>query len=172
MRAFVGPDDIVHALRQAIAILEAVTPPPDFSKQPALRWLVHLVGDLHQPFHVTTGYYDPNAAKFATKPARINAPAAAAVGGVLGDRGANRLLFSASESNNLHALWDAYRGWSRARRVQVLARNTHRSRWFSPRKRPQRSPSRQRRGTITPGRWRGLPNPCSKRSRARHTRHT
>ena len=26
------------------------------------RWLVHLVGDLHQPMHVTTGYYKTTAA--------------------------------------------------------------------------------------------------------------
>ena len=70
-----------------------------------VRWLVHLLGDLHQPLHVTTGYYDTNAAAFA-KPKRIDAPAKAAVGGVLGDRRGNGLLFSASESNNLHALWD------------------------------------------------------------------
>ena len=30
----------------------------------------------------------------------------AAVGGILGDRGANVLLFSTSELNNLHSLWD------------------------------------------------------------------
>ena len=104
MRAFVGPDDIVHALARVIVILETL--PADFSKRQAVRWLVHLVGDLHQSLHVTTGYYNPNAAHFATKPVRIDAPTAAAVGGVLGDRGANGLLFSVSESNNLHAVWD------------------------------------------------------------------
>jgi len=46
MRAFVGPDDIVHAMAQVIAILETPTPSPDFSKAQAVRWLVHLVGDL------------------------------------------------------------------------------------------------------------------------------
>jgi S1/P1 nuclease len=106
MRAFVGPDDIVHALVQCIAILEAPTPPPDFSKRQAVRWLVHLVGDLHQPLHVTTGYYNTALSTFATKPKRIDDPSQAAAGGILGDRGANGLLFSASTANNLHAVWD------------------------------------------------------------------
>ena len=60
MRAFVGPDDIVQAPQQAIAILEMPTAPPDFSKAQAVRWLLHLVGDLHQPLHVTTGLVSEN----------------------------------------------------------------------------------------------------------------
>jgi S1/P1 Nuclease len=54
MRAFVGPDDIVQAMKQCITILESQTAPGDFSKAQAVRWLVDLVGDIHQ----TNARYD------------------------------------------------------------------------------------------------------------------
>ena len=104
LRAFVGPDDIVHALNQAIQVLESPTDTAGFSKRQAVRFIVHLVGDIHQPLHVTTGYYDTKKAGFKTKPVRIDDPTQASKGGVLGDRGGNGLSFSASVE--LHALWD------------------------------------------------------------------
>ena len=104
LRAFVGPDDVVHALTQSIQILETPTATDGFSKRQALRVIVHLVGDVHQPLHVTTGYYDTKKASFKTKPIRIDDPAQAVKGGVLGDRGGNGLHFS--PSSELHALWD------------------------------------------------------------------
>jgi len=55
LRPFVGNADVVHAIGQCIAILEGSATPSDFSKQQAVRWLVHLVGDMHQPLHVTSG---------------------------------------------------------------------------------------------------------------------
>jgi hypothetical protein len=64
------------------------------------------VGDLHQRLHVTSGDDKTTLASFATKPASINDPVRAAKPGVLGDRGANGLLFTQSESNNLHYAWD------------------------------------------------------------------
>ncbi len=54
---FVSAADIVHALRRCIAILEASTEDPAFTKRPAVRWLVRLVEDLHQPLHATSGYF-------------------------------------------------------------------------------------------------------------------
>jgi S1/P1 nuclease len=104
LRAFVGPDDIVHALNQAIQVLESSTDTPGFSKRQAVRFVVHLVGDIHQPMHVTTGYYDTKRVAFKTKPIRIDDPVAAGKGGVLGDRGGNGLSFTSSIE--LHALWD------------------------------------------------------------------
>ena len=104
LRAFVGPDDIVHAVTQAIQILEAPSATDGFSKRQAVRVIVHLVGDIHQPMHVTTGYYDTTKASFKTKPVRIDEPTQAVKGGVLGDRGGNGLSFS--KSSELHALWD------------------------------------------------------------------
>ena len=104
LRAFVGPDDVVHALMQAIQILETPGSTDGFSKLQAVRVVVHLVGDIHQPLHVTTGYYDTKKAGFKAKPVRIDDPTQAAKGGVLGDRGGNGLSFSVS--SELHALWD------------------------------------------------------------------
>lgn len=111
LQAFVSAHDIVHALAASIRILESPTPPTDFSKPQALSWLVHLVGDIHQPMHVTAGYYDAHAPDFATAPVRIEDPQRAAAAGVLGDRGGNGLLFAPSPSiagpKNLHAIWDS-----------------------------------------------------------------
>jgi S1/P1 nuclease len=106
MRVFVSQDDIVHALQRCISILESTTAPPDFSKRQAVRWVVHLVGDLRQPMHVTSGYYTPALASFKPKPARITDPVNAGATGIRNDRGTNGLLFSSSSDNNLHATWD------------------------------------------------------------------
>ena len=106
LRPFVGPNDVVHAIRQAIAVLEAPTESPTFTRRQAVRFLVHLVGDLHQPMHVTSGFYDTTLPSFKRTPTRIDDPVNAARHGVFDDRGANGLLFSASEGDNLHSLWD------------------------------------------------------------------
>src|SRR5688500_17523169 len=52
---FISTNDIVHALNRCIAVLERRS--GEMSKQDALRWLVHLVGDIHQPLHVGCGFY-------------------------------------------------------------------------------------------------------------------
>src|SRR5262245_29179951 len=106
LKPFVSDHDIVRTVRRLIGILESPTADPTISKRQAVRWIVHLVGDLHQPMHVTSGYYKTTLATFATKPVRINDPVNAAKPGVLSDRGSNGLLFSQSEDNNLHPLCD------------------------------------------------------------------
>ena len=103
---FASPDDVVHAINRAIAVLESATPDPQFSKAQAVRWIVHLVGDIHQPFHVTAGYYDTTPAALA-HPTIIRDPAGATKPGVLGDRGGNGLKFPGEDSPNLHAFWDS-----------------------------------------------------------------
>jgi len=111
LHAFVSPDDIVHALRASIAVLESPTAPADFSKSQAVRWLVHLVADVHQPMHVSAGYYDTTAPGFEAGPVRIDDPQRAAKAGVFSDRGGNGLLFAPPSSpmdpKNLHAAWDS-----------------------------------------------------------------
>ena len=64
LRPFISQADIVHAIRRCVAILEAPTAPDNFSKRQAVRWLVHLIGDLHQPMHVTSGYYNTTITSF------------------------------------------------------------------------------------------------------------
>ncbi|MFP5391160.1 MAG: S1/P1 nuclease [Gammaproteobacteria bacterium] len=52
--------DIVHTLRQAIAVLQGRTDananPHNFSKRQALLLLAHMTGDIHQPLHVGAAY--------------------------------------------------------------------------------------------------------------------
>lgn len=102
---FASPDDIVHAINRAIAILESPAAPAAFSKAQAVRWLVHLVGDIHQPFHVTAGYYRTTPAALE-HPTIIRDPEEAAKPGVLGDRGGNGLKFPTEDAMRLHSLWD------------------------------------------------------------------
>ncbi|MCG2586093.1 S1/P1 nuclease [Massilia sp. TS11] len=52
------PDDIVQTLKRCVAVLQGQDGP--FSKRQALLLLVHLVGDLHQPFHVAAPYMSPD----------------------------------------------------------------------------------------------------------------
>jgi hypothetical protein len=47
--------DIVHSINLCVSVLEGKS--KVFTKLQALRFLVHLVGDIHQPLHVGTGYY-------------------------------------------------------------------------------------------------------------------
>ena len=101
---FKSEDDIVHAINRAIRILESPKPTANYSKAQAVRWLVHLVGDLHQPMHVTTGYYQTTAAALK-KPKIIRDPAQALGPGVVGDRGGNGLTFP-NQPTSLHSLWD------------------------------------------------------------------
>ena len=53
---FSSPDDVVHAIGAAVDVLEGKS--ERFTKAQALRILVHLVGDVHQPFHTIAGYFD------------------------------------------------------------------------------------------------------------------
>jgi hypothetical protein len=95
---FSDHNDIVHAINGCIRILEGQTT-PNFSKLQALRFLVHLVGDIHQPLHVGTGYYQFDAHNHVTL---IREPNGAL--GKVNDVGGNDLFFS--NSDELHAFWD------------------------------------------------------------------
>src|ERR1700688_4646828 len=53
-----GKNDVVDAIERCIAVLEAhETIAGELSRTQALRLLVHLVGDIHQPLHCGTGFY-------------------------------------------------------------------------------------------------------------------
>jgi S1/P1 nuclease len=87
-RRFTPPDSIAQAISRCIQVLEApVANPQEFTKVQALRLLVHFVGDLHQPLHCGTGYYNldsPGRAELITFPGQAF--------GKPNDRGGN-LLF-------------------------------------------------------------------------------
>jgi hypothetical protein len=94
---FSSPNDIVHALRRAIDVLEGKS--SEFTKVQALRIIVHLVGDIHQPLHTVSGYYDLTDPE---RPELISDPEVAL--GKPQDRGGNQLFYT--KSLELHALWD------------------------------------------------------------------
>jgi S1/P1 Nuclease len=100
--SFSTPTDVVHMINACIKVLE--TPngrPVRFSKRQALRFLVHLVGDLHQPLHVTSGYYRFDS---PGHPTLVRDPQQAA--GLPDDRGGNDLQFGPAKEDEVHFLWD------------------------------------------------------------------
>ncbi len=90
-------NDVVHAINNCVAALEGT--PSKLTKVQALRLLVHFVGDIHQPLHVGTGYFEIDDVH---SPVLITDPAQAV--GKPDDMGGNDLFFTASEE--LHAFWD------------------------------------------------------------------
>jgi hypothetical protein len=102
VRGFGKSDDVIHAISRCIQVLESPTPEPEtFSKVQALRLLVHFVGDIHQPLHCGTGFYDITGAGALQL---ITAPAEAS--GKPNDRGGNLLFYGSNATEQLHALWD------------------------------------------------------------------
>ena len=100
--AFTSVNDVVHAIKRCVAVLErAQTGPEDFTKPQALRLLVHFVGDIHQPLHCGTGFYDLSD---LSHPVLITDPRLCA--GKPNDRGGNDLFFGSEPNQELHALWD------------------------------------------------------------------
>jgi hypothetical protein len=92
-------NDVVGTLLRCIAVLEGREQIPGFTKPIALRFLIHLVGDIHQPLHASAGFFDvgaPASPKLVADPA--DAPRA------VNDLGGNRLVFATQ--TNLHATWD------------------------------------------------------------------
>ncbi len=98
---FTPPNDVVHTLNHCIARLQG-TIEPEFpiSEVNALRFLVHLSGDIHQPFHVVSGYIDdrqPDPALWIT-----GSPEKAEMLG--DDAGGNRLILPSKEK--MHSFFD------------------------------------------------------------------
>ena len=107
-KKFVSKTDIVQMINLCVRVLRGQIIPsnqPQLKKRNALRLLVHLVGDLHQPLHVGVGFVnvdgDDGKIVFATDPGKIlenNFPS---------DIGGNRLLIKGEDSDNLHSFWDS-----------------------------------------------------------------
>src|SRR5262245_12227311 len=100
---FTPDDDVVHLINACIRILQN-NPDPNhpLSKRNALRMLVHLVGDLHQPLHVGSGYINENGPNntivIVRDPSLVSASTPS-------DRGANALIINGNDKN-LHSFWD------------------------------------------------------------------
>ncbi len=88
---------MVHAIGAAVDVLEGKS--ERFTKAQALRILVHLVADVHQPFHTISGYFDCTD---PTQPKLVSDPALAIK--LPHDRGGNQLFYT--KTLELHALWD------------------------------------------------------------------
>lgn len=101
---FTRRNDIVQTILRCIESLRAPGPNARFEEIIALRWLTHLIGDLHQPVHIGCAYI----ANARTNQARLVFDPAQAVG--LGsDRGGGALLLP-DVDDNLHGFWDSQIG--------------------------------------------------------------
>ena len=94
---FATENDVIHAVSLAIKTLEGAS--TGLSRAEALKVLVHCVGDLHQPLHCITGYYDISN---PTTPRLLTSDEATLDSAE--DAGGNALFFTKSE--NLHELFD------------------------------------------------------------------
>jgi S1/P1 Nuclease len=100
--AFFSVNDVVHSIKRCVAVLErAESRADDFTKPEALRLLVHFVGDIHQPLHCGTGFYDLSD---LDHPVLVTDPRFCR--GKPSDRGGNDLFFGSDPTQELHALWD------------------------------------------------------------------
>jgi hypothetical protein len=101
---FTPDNDIVHMLNVSIRRLQGyVDPNHPLSERQALKFIVHFLGDIHQPLHVGCGFIDihgPNGNVMIVRdPVRIkenNLPS---------DKGANDLIID-NDRKNLHGFWD------------------------------------------------------------------
>lgn len=123
---FVRDDDVVHILRTAIEVLQKKS--DRFSPINALRLVVHLVGDVHQPLHVGCSFLTKaQPVKIVTDPKVI----AADEKKFSSDRGGNALLLPIGSAGiALHSYWDSRLGGSNplaaeAESVTISAEDVH-----------------------------------------------
>jgi len=103
-KKFTSTTDVVQMINLCIQRLRG-KPVSQLTPRNALRLLVHLVGDLHQPLHVGVGFVNVDGPDgeivFETDPVKIlenEFPS---------DIGGNKLLIKNEDSDNLHSFWDA-----------------------------------------------------------------
>lgn len=101
---FTLENDVVHMLNVSIRTLQG-KPSAKYplSKRNALKLLVHLVGDIHQPLHVGVGFIDVNGANQTIKIERD--PVVIRRTNLPHDRGGNELVIDGNRQN-LHGFWD------------------------------------------------------------------
>ena len=101
--AYADGPNIVMAVQGCVAVLEGKGTFDGLTKLDALRYLVHLVGDAHQPLHTINGYFDiadPTKPTLYKGTKKIPATAWA-------DSGGNNLYYQDDDKHELHAMWDA-----------------------------------------------------------------
>lgn len=97
---FAEPNDVVHLINAAIAVLEGKS--RKFTPAQALRVLAHLVEDIHQPLHVGTGYFDFRNLRAPKLLGTVGERTASH-----GDLGGNKVLTGHSKFDTLHGYWDS-----------------------------------------------------------------
>jgi hypothetical protein len=100
---FTRKDDIVQTILLCLDSLERPGRRARFEEITALRWLSHLIGDLHQPVHVGCGFI----ANAKTNNARLVFAPEQAVA-LPHDSGGNALVLPIG--GNLHSFWDSKLG--------------------------------------------------------------
>ena len=98
---FTRDDDVVQMISASVRVLQGNL--NIMSELNALRWLVHLVGDVHQPIHVGCGFVDAsgNVPRLVLDPQRIIQR------NLRSDKGGNNLVLPVSGSVSLHSYWDS-----------------------------------------------------------------
>jgi hypothetical protein len=98
---FTRDDDVVQMIKESVRVLQSNS--NIMSELNALRWLVHLVGDVHQPTHVGCGFVDTsgNVPRLVFNPERIRQQ------NLRHDKGGNSLVLPVSGNVNLHSYWDS-----------------------------------------------------------------
>jgi len=96
--------DVVHMLNVSIRTLQGHPDPVHpLSKRNALKVLVHLVGDMHQPLHVGTGHIDANGPNRTIT--LVRDPSVVKRKQLPHDKGGNDLVID-NDRQNLHGFWD------------------------------------------------------------------
>lgn len=98
---FTRNDDVVQMISEAVRVLQGNS--NIMSELNALRWLVHLVGDVHQPIHVGCGF----VATTGNVPRLVRDPQRIIQNNLKHDKGGNNLILPVSGSASLHSYWDS-----------------------------------------------------------------
>lgn len=101
---FSASNDLPHMIVKCIDILEGAGAPEfaNFRQDEALAWLIHLVGDAHQPLHVSEGFYINTRDGMLLISDRILPQTDMSM--IITDQYANLLYYT--ETEEFHGFWD------------------------------------------------------------------
>jgi hypothetical protein len=104
---FTRKNDIVQSINLSIKVLQGTD--QTMSSLNALRWITHLVGDIHQPLHVSCGYIDQSK----EPPHLVDDPSYIEENDLKSDHGGNSIILSSASQKelNLHSFWDGMLGF-------------------------------------------------------------
>lgn len=104
---FTDAEDVVQMATEAVRVLKGES--DRFTPVIALRLVVHLIGDLHQPIHVGCGYVDESD----TVPQLVFDPETIAANELEDDQGGNHIILPVGTNGvKLHEYWDSRLGGS------------------------------------------------------------